>query len=90
MKRRIVLWGSVGFIVGGCWVILSWAIPISTEPILWSLARLTCPIVPVSMALHFGVKWYWVVLTNVPAYALVGLAVEALMQLRNSFQAAGR
>jgi len=49
MKRRIVLWGFVGIIIAGCWVVLSWAIAISTEPILWSLARLTCPIVPISM-----------------------------------------
>jgi hypothetical protein len=90
MQRRIVLWGLVGFIVASCWVILSLAIPISGEPILWGIARLTCPIVPVSMALNFGVKWYWVILTNIPAYALIGLVVEALMQLRNPLQGAGR
>jgi predicted membrane chloride channel (bestrophin family) len=90
MKRRIELWGIVGFIVAGCWVILSLAIPISEQPILWYLARLTCPIVPVSMALHFGVKWYWVIVSNVVAYALIGLMVEALLQSRNRFQAAPR
>ena len=90
MKRRIELWGMGGFIVAGCWVILSLAIPISEQPILWDLARLTCPIVPVSMALHFGVKWYWVIVSNVVAYALIGLMVEALLQSRNRFQAAPR
>lgn len=90
MKRRIELWGMVGFIVAACWVILSFATPISEQPILWDLARLTCPIVPVSMALHFGVKWYWVLFSNVIAYALIGLMVEGLLQSRNRIQATRR
>lgn len=90
MKRRAILWGFVGFIVGGCWVLLSLATPLSMDPILWSLARLTCPIAPISMALHFGVKWYWVPLTNFPAYALVGFGVEALRHSRNALLRHGR
>jgi len=82
--------GMVGLIVSGCWMILALAIPISEQPVLWGLARLTCPIVPVSMALHFGVKWYWVSVSNVIVYALIGLIVEALLQSRNRFQAAQR
>jgi hypothetical protein len=49
MKQRIALWGFAGLIVAGCWVLLGLAIPPSTEPVLWSLARLTCPIVPVGL-----------------------------------------
>jgi hypothetical protein len=90
MKRRIELWGIAGLIVSACWMILALAVPISEQPVLWGLARLTCPIVPVSMALHFGVKWYWVSVSNVIAYALIGLMVEALLQSRNPFQAAQR
>jgi len=90
MKRRIVLWGMVGFVVASGWVILSLSVPMSDKPILWGLARLTCPIVPVSMALHFGVKWYWVVLSNAVAYALVGLMVEAALQSRHRLLAARR
>ena len=74
------LWGMVGFIVAGCWVILSLAVPISEQPILWGLARVTCLIVPISMALHFGVNGYWVMFSNVVAYALIGPMVEALHQ----------
>lgn len=90
MKRRIALWGVVGFVVAAGWVILSLAIPISGEPVLWDLARLTCPIVPISVALHFGVKWYSVLVANVVAYALIGFMVEALLQSRNRLQAARR
>jgi hypothetical protein len=90
MTRRIALWGFAGFIVAGCWALLGLAIPISTEPILWSLAQLTCPIVPVGFLFHFGVKWYWALLTNVPAYALIGLMVGGLQQSRYRLQTHGR
>src|SRR3982074_2729088 len=69
--------------VAGCWVILGLATPISGEPVLWGLARLTCPIVPVSLAFHFGVKWYWVLVANVPTYALNGLMVEVCGNLES-------
>ena len=88
MKRRIELWGMVGLIVSAWWMILGLSIPLSAQPALWALARLTCPVVPVSMALHFGVKWYWVSVSNVIAYALIGLMVEALLQFRNRLQPA--
>jgi len=32
------------------------------------------------MALHFGVNGYWVMFSNVVAYALIGPMVEALHQ----------
>jgi hypothetical protein len=90
MKRRIVLWARVGFIVAGVWVILSFAIPLSPQPVLWGLGRLTCPIVPISLAFHFGVKWYWFIASNVAAYALIGLMVESLRLLRHRPQVAAR
>ena len=89
MKHRIVRWGFAGFVVAGCWVILGLAIPMSGDPVLWGLARLTCPIVLVGWAFHFGIKWYWVLVANVSTYALIGLMVEALRESRNRFHAAG-
>jgi hypothetical protein len=83
MKRRIGLWARVGFIVAGVWVILSFAIPLSPQPVLWGLVQLTCPIVPISFAFRFGVKWYWFIASNVAAYALIGLMVESLRLLRH-------
>jgi hypothetical protein len=88
MQRRIGLWALAGFIVAGVWVILSFSIPISPQPVLWGLARLTCPILPISLAFHFGVKWYWFLASNAPAYALIGLIVESLKQLRHRLQVA--
>jgi len=90
MQRRIGLWALVGFMVASVWVILSFAIPISPQPVLWGLARLTCPILPISLTFHFGVKWYWFVASNVAAYALIGLVFESLLSLRHRLQAAPR
>ncbi len=90
MQRRIVLWALVGLVVAGAWVILSFEIPISPRPVLWELAQLTCPILPVSLAFHFGVKWYWFVASNVAAYALIGLIFESLQFVRHRFQIAPR
>jgi hypothetical protein len=90
MKRRIVLWARVGFIVACVWVILSFAIPLSPQPVLWGLVRLTCPIATIGLAFHFGVKWYWLIASNVAAYALIGLVVESLRLLRHHPQVATR
>jgi hypothetical protein len=90
MQRRIGLWALVGFIVASVWVVLSFAIPISPQPVLWGLVRLTCPILPISLTFHFGVKWYWFVASNVAAYALIGLVFESLQLLLHRLQAAPR
>jgi len=90
MQPRIGLWALGGFIVASVWVILSLAIPISPQPVLWGLARLTCPILPISLTFHFGVKWYWFVASNVAAYALIGLVFEILHLLRHRLQTAPR
>jgi len=82
VKRRIGLWALVGFFVASIWVILNLAIRVyPLHPVLWALARVTCPILPVSLALNFGVKWYWFIASNVAAYALLGPVVEPLLQL---------
>ena len=90
MQRRIGLWSLAGFVIAVFWVVLSFTTSISPQPVLWFLARLTCPIVPVSVAFHFGVKWYWVLASNVGAYALMGLIVESLRLLRHRLPAAAR
>ena len=88
MQHRIGLWALTGFIVASIWVILSFAIPISPQPTLWGLAQLTCPILPISLAFHFGVKWYWFVVSNVAGYALIGLIFESVRFVR--YQVAAR
>jgi hypothetical protein len=86
MRRRIELWALAGFLVAVAWVILSLAVSISQHSVLWLLARLTCPIVPISMAFYFGVKWYWVIASNVISYALIRLIVEGPLLLLHRHQ----
>jgi hypothetical protein len=50
----------------------------SAETILWTLARLTQPIIFASFYFHFGVSFYWAFLANAATYALIGLFVEIL------------
>ena len=46
------------------WVFLSLVIPMWREPLLMDFARFSCPIVMISFALNFGVKWYWVIVNE--------------------------
>jgi hypothetical protein len=82
MKHRIAIWAGVGFLVAGCWALYFFAagpIPYSsTEPILWTLVDLTCPVAFASLHFHFGIYFYWVLLANAATYALIGLIVETL------------
>ena len=86
MKYRIAMWASAGFLVAGCWALYAFARPIpitAADPIVWTLARLTCPVVLASFYFHFGIYFYWVLLANAATYALVGLIVETLRQQLN-------
>ena len=82
MKYRVAGWAVLGFLVAAGWGVYfgmrNWEIPI--DPIVSFLARLTCPIAILGSHLHFPLSLRWVVVANVPTYALVGLIVEAVRQ----------
>ena len=82
MKRRIAAWAGAGLLVAIAWWLyaLAWApTPITvTAPMVWTLVRLTCPLVLVGTHLHLGVSLYWVLLSNTVIYALIGWLVEGL------------
>ena len=84
MKYRIVMWAGAGFLVAGFWALNFFpAAPSSAEPI-WTLARLTCPVVFASFYFHFPLSVYWAILANAATYALAGLTVESMrLQLRH-------
>jgi hypothetical protein len=83
MKYRISAWATVGFMVAACWAfyfaVRSKDLPI--EPVVSTLARLTCPIAIAGS--HFPISLYWVLVANVVTYALVGAAVEILRRQLN-------
>jgi hypothetical protein len=69
MKFRVGVWAMTGFLVACAWFVCatSRATPItSAEPIVWTLTRLTQPIVFASFYFHFGVLFYWVFLAMPP------------------------
>jgi hypothetical protein len=80
VKNRIAIWSSAGFIVGVFWAIyfamLSKDVPI--QPIIYTLARISCPLAFVGDYFHFGVKLSWVLVSNIGVYALLGLIAETL------------
>jgi hypothetical protein len=78
MKYRVGAWASVGFLIASFWTL--YLFPTSTavaEPILM-LARITSPAAFASSYLHVDIRFYWIVLANTAAYALLGLTIEAL------------
>jgi hypothetical protein len=85
MKYRIAGWASAGFLVAGCWALYFAGASKDnpTEPIVYTLAFLTQPIVLASFHLHFGIGVYWVLLANTATYALAGLIVETLRRKLN-------
>ena len=82
MKRRIAVWAGAGFLIAAGWWIyaFAWApVPVTqTGPIVWTMIRLSCPVVLAGAYFHFGVSVYWVLLVNAATYAGVGLVVEAI------------
>jgi hypothetical protein len=80
MKFRIATWGAAGVLIAMCWALyfaqVNKDVPIL--PIISTLARLSCPLALVGDYFHFGVKLYWVLVTNGAFYALFGLVVETL------------
>jgi hypothetical protein len=76
MKYRLAIWAAAGFLVASGWavyfLVASKDRPI--EPIVYTLARLTCPVAIVGS--HYPVSLNSVLAANVATYALVGLVVE--------------
>jgi|ERR1700680_1178356 len=90
MKYRIAMWTSAGSLVASCWALYAIATfpnQITTEPIVWTLVRLTCPIAFASFYFHFPIGVYWTLLANGATYASVGLIVEALRERQQLNQA---
>ena len=83
MKNRIVMWTGAGVLVAAFWAFYFFPtapIPIASAEPMWTLARLTCPIVFASFYFHFPISVYWAMLANGATYLLVGLITEALRQ----------
>jgi hypothetical protein len=87
MRYRIAGWAIAGVLVAGFWAeyflqtshfALRAAVPIQSQPIAFTLARVTCPIAFASFYFNFPIGVYSVLLVNAVTYAMVGLIVETL------------
>ena len=81
MKIRIALWAFAGLLIAvGWWLYITTTAPtpITSAPMLWNIARFSCPIVLAGFYFHFGVSVYLTFFANAATYALIGLMVEGL------------
>jgi hypothetical protein len=79
VKYRIAMWAGGGLLVAGFWALYLFAtapIPITSAKPLWTLVRLTCPVMFAGFYFHFPVSVYWSLLANTGTYALIGLIAE--------------
>ncbi len=83
MKYRIAIWAAAGFLVAGGWAVyfLVASKDRLIEPIVSTLARLTCPVV--ILGSQFPISLPSALVANVATYALVGLVVEAMRRQFN-------
>lgn len=77
MKSRIAIWTGAGALV-----VVFWTLYISTTlsippGVVWTLAYLTCPI---TLAHHYALSFYFVLLVNAATYALIGMVVETVQR----------
>jgi hypothetical protein len=76
MKLRIAIWAGMGALVVVLWTLyISGPSPTPPPAVMWTLAYLTCPI---SLARHYSLSFYFVLLVNAATYALAGMIVETI------------
>ena len=85
MKHRIAIWAIAGVIVAVFWAIYFAGMgkDVPVQPIIRTLASISCPLALVGDYFHIGVKLYWVLVTNAAFYALFGLFAETLRRQLN-------
>ena len=86
MKYRVAMWAGAGLLVAGFWalyLLMLTGIPMTSDNPIWTLVRITCPIVSAGFYFHFPIGVYWSLLANAATYALIGLIAETLRQRLN-------
>ena len=81
MRRSVLIWALVGFLVAAGWAVLPlFAGPATFDPSgpLWTLASITGPVSYASMLFHVPVRFYWAMLANAATYAFLGIMIEVL------------
>jgi hypothetical protein len=86
MKYRIAMWAGAGVLIAGFWALYfltTTPIPMTSDNPIWTLVRITVPVVSASFYFHFPLNVYWSLLANTATFALIGLIAETLRQRLN-------
>jgi hypothetical protein len=89
MKRRIAVWGALGFVAACCWLLYVFLTPREQlsvnlrEPAVQALAVITCPITLASRYLNMPLSFWAVAAINVLTYAANGTIVETVRHMLN-------
>jgi hypothetical protein len=86
VKYRIGMWAGAGLLVAGFWAFYLFAaapIPMTSAEPMWTVVRITVPVVSASFYFHFPIGVYWSLLANAATYALIGLIAETLRKRLN-------
>jgi len=75
MKLRIAIWAGAGALVVVFWSLYISATVPPVRGTMLTLGYLTCPI---TLARHYPLSFYFVVLVNAATYGLAGVILEAM------------
>ena len=76
MSRTVGIWALVGFVVACCWVVIGIALGPGYNLGRSTLLSITAP--AALLGRRVPLTYYWFVLLNAGAYAVVGLGAEVL------------
>jgi hypothetical protein len=81
MRQKLGLWALIGLLVACGWVLYSIvAGPFTNQnPGTWTIAAITAPASLIGRAMPL--KYYWFILLNGAAYALLGLTAELIRRV---------
>lgn len=81
MQKALIIGAGVGALVALFWAMYARAtFPSSmmSQPAIWLLAQITCPIAFASGHFHFAIKLYLVIIANAVTYALIAALIVAV------------
>ena len=87
MKRRIAIWGGLGFVVVCCWQLYVFLTPRDhlnanlSQPAVQALIYISCPIVLAGRYFNVPVSLWTVAAMNTLTYLAIGTIVEALRRM---------
>jgi len=84
MRRRLALWVLCGLAVACFWFVYGMAAGPGQNLGRWPIVAITAPVS--LLGRHMPLKYYWFILLNGAAYALLGLAIEPIRKLISGFK----